>query len=94
MFSPGNYPGKTTPEAEWRAVTDPEEGKRVSVGKRLVHSLEELKKDPMVLEAKLRDEEIQALVLYTGWILTVSFATPVLLVGSPGWHVAEAGQEG
>ena len=65
-FSPGNYDTTTTPEAEWRVVTDPEEGKRVSVGERLVHALAELKKDPMVQEAGLLDEEILALVLYTG----------------------------
>ena len=47
-------------------VTDPAEGKRVSVGKRLVQALAELKKDPMVQEAGLLDEEILALVLYTG----------------------------
>ena len=77
-FSPGNYDTTTTPEAEWRVVTDPEEGKRVSVGKRLVQALAELKKDPMVQEAGLLDEEILALLLYTGWKLTGSFATPLL----------------
>ena len=65
-FSPGNYDTTTTPEAEWRVVTDPEEGKRVSVGERRVHALAELKKDPVVQEAELLDEEILALVLYTG----------------------------
>ena len=72
-FSPGNYPMTTTPEAEWRVVEDPEEGKRVSVGKRLVHALEELKKDPLVQEAGLLDEEIMALVLYTGCFFTFFF---------------------
>jgi len=47
-------------------VTDPEEGKRVSVGKRLVQTLAELKKHAMVQEAGLLDEEVLALVLYTG----------------------------
>ena len=65
-FSPGNYDTTTTPETEWRVVTDPEEGKWVSVGERLVHALAELKKDPTVQEAELLDEEILALVLYTG----------------------------
>ncbi|KAJ1492128.1 ankyrin repeat-containing domain protein [Baffinella frigidus] len=65
-FSPGNYDTTTTPEAEWRVVTDPEEGKRVSVGKRVVQALAELRQDSMVQEAGLLDEEILALVLYTG----------------------------
>ena len=59
-------------------VTDPEEGKRVSVGKRQVQALVELKKDAVVQEAGLQDEEILALVLYTGWSLTRSCAVPVL----------------
>ena len=91
-FSPGNYDTTTTPEAEWRVVTDPAEGQRVSVGKRLVQALAELKKDPMVQEAGLLDEEILALVLYTGQSLTGSFAIHVLLLGRPEWHFAEAGQ--
>jgi hypothetical protein len=68
-FSPGNYDTTTTPEAEWRVVTDPEEGKRVSVGKRLVQALAELKEHPMVQEAGLLDEEILAMQLYTGVLL-------------------------
>ncbi|KAJ1475862.1 hypothetical protein T484DRAFT_1826830, partial [Baffinella frigidus] len=66
LFSPGNYDTTTTPEAEWRAVTDPEEGRRVSVGKRVVQALAELTKDPVLQKAMLRDEEILALQLYTG----------------------------
>ena len=68
-FSPGNYDTTTCPEAEWRVVTDPEEGKRVSLGDRWVRPLAELKKDPLVQEAELRDEEILALQLYTGVLL-------------------------
>ena len=79
-FSPGNYDTTTTPEAEWRVVTDPEEGKRVSVGKRVVQALAELKTDPTVQEAGLLDEEILALLLYTGWSLTGSFSICGLLL--------------
>ena len=50
----------------------------MSVGKRQVQALVELKKDAVVQEAGLQDEEILALVLYTGWSLTHSFAIPVL----------------
>jgi len=83
-FSPGNYGTTTTPEAEWRVVNDPEEGKRVSLDsvdklhKRRVRALVELREDKEVKDAGLRDEEILALLLYTGWKLTGSFAIPAL----------------
>jgi hypothetical protein len=69
-FCPPNYDTTTTPEAEWRVVTDPAEGRRVSVGKRLVQPLAVLRELPMVKEAGLCDEEVVALVLYTGLIWT------------------------
>ncbi|KAJ1480296.1 ankyrin repeat-containing domain protein, partial [Baffinella frigidus] len=65
-FSPGNYDTTTTPEAEWRVVRDPGEGRRVSAGLRLVKALAELRKVKEVEEAELLDEEILALLLYTG----------------------------
>jgi hypothetical protein len=84
-FSPGNYDTTTTPEAEWRVVTEPEEGTRVSVGPRRVRALEDLLLDPIAKEAGLRKEEILALQLYTGWSLTGSFSLPLaLLVEIPG----------
>ena len=45
---------------------------------RQVQALAELKKDAVVQEAGLQDEEILALVLYTGWSLTRSCPVPVL----------------
>ena len=87
-FSPGNYDTTTTPEAEWRVVTDPEEGTRVSVGARRVQTLAALRENPMVEEAGLRDEEILALELYTGCSLTVSLSDcwreDRLRTGGPG----------
>jgi hypothetical protein len=83
-FKAPNYGTSTTPEAEWRVVNDPEEGKRVSLDsvdklhKRRVRALAELREDKEVKGARLRDEEILALLLYTGWKLTGSFATPLL----------------
>ncbi|KAJ1471521.1 hypothetical protein T484DRAFT_1977527 [Baffinella frigidus] len=65
-FSPGTYDTTTTPQAEWRVVTDPGEGSRVSVGARRVRALEDLLLDPRAREAGLRKEEILALQLYTG----------------------------
>ena len=47
-FSPPNYDMTTTPEAEWRVVTDPEEGERVSVDKRHVRPLAVLRQLPTV----------------------------------------------
>ncbi|KAJ1481747.1 hypothetical protein T484DRAFT_2707359 [Baffinella frigidus] len=77
-FSPGNYDTTTTPEAEWRVVTHPKEGTRVSVGARRVRALEDLLLDPRATDAGLREEEILALQLYTGWSLTRSVSLLVL----------------
>ena len=82
-FTAPNYVTETTPAAEWKVVTDPEEGARVSrdsAGKRRVRALAELRevKEVKACEPRLRDEEILALLLYTGWKLTDSFATPLL----------------
>ena len=71
-FSPGNYDTTTTPEAEWRVVTDPEEGKRVSnlsEGKRRVRAIEDLLQDDCAKQAGLLEEEILAMQLYTGVLL-------------------------
>ena len=65
-FQPGNYDTTTTPAQEWLVVTDEGEAKRVSVGKRRVQTREELRENPLVQKAKLRDEELLALLLYTG----------------------------
>jgi len=67
-FEPGNYNTTTTPEAEWRVVTDESEAERVSKGERRVRTLEQIKIEcsEKVEEAGLRDEEIRALLLYTG----------------------------
>jgi hypothetical protein len=102
-FSPGNYDTITTPATEWRVVTVEEESKRVSAGPRQVLSLEAIKQLPRVQEVGLwtetnlgglRDEEILALLLYTGLHMlkrdqTRSFTFGVSLV-FPGlrcvWH--------
>ena len=74
-FSPGNYDTTTTPAREWQVVTDNEEAKRVSAGLRRVLSLEAIKQLEGVRDVGLwaednpgglRDEEILALLLYTG----------------------------
>ena len=65
-FQPGNYDTTTTPAQEWLVVTDEGEAKRVSVGKRRVQTPKELRENPLVQKAKLRDEELLALLLYTG----------------------------
>ena len=65
-FNPGNYDTTTTPAQEWLVVTDEDEAKRVSAGLRKVRTLKELKKDPLVQKAELRDVELLALLLYTG----------------------------
>jgi hypothetical protein len=65
-FQPGNYDTTTTPAQEWLVVTDEGEAKRVSIGKRCVQTLKELRENPLVQKAKLRDEELLALLLYTG----------------------------
>ena len=65
-FQPGNYDTTTTPAQEWLVVTDEGEAKRVSIGKRRVQTPKELRENPLVQKAKLRDEELLALLLYTG----------------------------
>ena len=69
-FFLSNYGMATTPEAEWRAVTDEEVGKDVSVGPRKVKRIADLRKHGRAEEAGLLDAEIIA--LYTG--LMIRFA--------------------
>eukprot|EP00960_Hanusia_phi_P043933 756354-Hanusia_phi.AAC.2 len=67
-FTPPNYSTPTTPKLEWHAVTDPTERKRLSPpeGKRRIKAIDDLMKDERVKMARLRREEVVALVLYTG----------------------------
>ena len=65
-FSPGNYDTTTTAAAEWRVVTDEEEGRRASEGTRRVRGIQDLLLDDFAQKARLREEEILALLLYTG----------------------------
>jgi hypothetical protein len=54
---------------EWNALNDAatrDELNRLSENKRKIKSLEELKKEKEAIKAKLRDEELLALQLYTG----------------------------
>ncbi|KAJ1490725.1 hypothetical protein T484DRAFT_3297682 [Baffinella frigidus] len=67
-FESKNYVLKTTPEAEWIAVTNEEVGKAVSGGLRRVKSIADLRKHSRAEEAGLLDQEILALVLYTGFL--------------------------
>ena len=66
VFSPGNYDISTTPEGEWLAVVDREEGERVSAGPRKVKAASELLMHSQAKEAGLIEAEVTALVLYTG----------------------------
>lgn len=65
-FQPGNYDITTTPMAEWKAVTEPQEGARVSVGPRRVKAVSDLMELSEAKAAGLTEAEMTALVLYTG----------------------------
>lgn len=65
-FKPGNYDITTTPRAEWKAVTDPQEGQRVSVGPRRIKAVSGLMEVTEARNAGLTEAEMTALVLYTG----------------------------
>ena len=65
-FNPGNYDTTTTPSLEWLVVTNDSKRQEASVGPRLVRAYEEVMEDSIVKQAKLRKEEIVALILYTG----------------------------
>jgi len=65
-FRTPNYLLETSPAQEWRAVTEEEERVKACQGKRIVRSVEQLMGEEAVVRAKLRKEEIIALILYTG----------------------------
>lgn len=65
-FSPGNYNTTTTPSQEWLVVTNEVKAREASTGERIVKTLPELMRDPLVAKASLRDVEVLALLLYTG----------------------------
>jgi len=65
-FTPGNYNTMTTSLDEWMVVTDDEKGKeasKASTNGRHVRPLGEVMKDEIVVRAKLRREEVVALML-------------------------------
>lgn len=67
-FKPGNYDTETTPAGEWKAVTDRDEGIKVSGGPfgREIPDYKELTKIRVAKEAGLTEEEVIGLILYTG----------------------------
>eukprot|EP00960_Hanusia_phi_P065338 766061-Hanusia_phi.AAC.7 len=65
-FTTPNYLLETSPAQEWRVVTEEEERVQACQGRRRVRSVEELMSEEIVVRAKLRKEEILALILYTG----------------------------
>mmetsp|Transcript_42056 Transcript_42056/g.101359 ORF Transcript_42056/g.101359 Transcript_42056/m.101359 type:complete len:169 (+) Transcript_42056:3-509(+) len=65
-FSPGNYDTTTTPAEEWKIVSNPSEGAKVSQGLRRVLDAGEVMQLPIAKQAGLRQEEVVALQLYTG----------------------------
>jgi ankyrin repeat protein len=71
-FTTNNYKITTTPKKEWLYVAGDENGQRVACPSqfmahgRTILALDELKQLDLAIRAKLNDEEILALVLYTG----------------------------
>jgi ankyrin repeat protein len=71
-FTTGNYKITTTPKMEWLYVAGDESGQRVECPAEFMHhgrtilALDELRQLDLAVRAKLSDEEILALVLYTG----------------------------
>jgi ankyrin repeat protein len=63
----GNYDTTTTPEAEWLVVTNEGKAKEASVPPRRVRTVKDImENEAIVKEAGLREEEVMALLLYTG----------------------------
>jgi ankyrin repeat protein len=71
-FTTSNYQITTTPKMEWLYVAGDESGQRVTCPAEFMHhgrtilALDELRQLDLAVRAKLNDEEILALVLYTG----------------------------
>eukprot|EP00960_Hanusia_phi_P061427 764842-Hanusia_phi.AAC.1 len=65
-FTPTNYSNSTTPKTEWQAATVAESRRRFSQGERVIRAWEELMEEERVKTARLRAEEVLALLLYTG----------------------------
>lgn len=63
----GNYDTTTTPEAEWLVITDENKAREASVYPRRVRTVKDIMdNEDIVEEAGLREEEVKALLLYTG----------------------------
>jgi hypothetical protein len=68
-FNPGNYDMETWPEEEYMVCVDPKKGSEASKKSkhnRRVKPLEELRKKPLAVKAKLWKEELLGISLYTG----------------------------
>ena len=65
-FTPPNYPKPTTPSKEYFIVTIQEKGREASVGERRVLHFEDLRQHPDVEKAGLGEQEVIAVILYTG----------------------------
>jgi hypothetical protein len=69
-FTTGNYNITTQPSKEWSYVVADETGHRVECPDkthgRTIQPIDELMKKPLAIAAKLKEEEMIAVVLYTG----------------------------
>ena len=69
-FTTGNYNIRTQPKQEWLIVVGDESGAKVECPDmshgRQIKSIDELMKKPLARKAKLTEEEMIAVVLYTG----------------------------
>jgi hypothetical protein len=61
-FTTGNYDIRTQPKQEWLIVVGDESGAKG----RQIKSIDELMKKPLAIKANLAQEEMIAIVLYTG----------------------------
>ncbi len=72
IFTTGNYKIRTQPQKEWLYVVGDESGTRLDCPdmghERHIKTIDELMKKPLARKAKLTEEEIIAVVLYTGLI--------------------------
>ena len=69
-FTTGNYNITTQPSKEWSYVVADESGHRVECPDkthgREIQPIDELMKKPLAIAAELKEEEMIAVVLYTG----------------------------
>ena len=69
-FTSGNYKITTQPKKEWSYVVDDENGRKVECPdmghKREIKPVKQLMKKPLAIKADLIEEEMIAVVLYTG----------------------------